>query len=290
MCQMPYYPISLSLETQDYCSFKENGEIITFFHVLLTGFITESQTGMHEQRPLLAFAQIKSIKSRLLRASSSWVLSIPKDGDSTASLFQCFITLGCVKRIILFSCYQSHNFLCFKLSLLPFILLLYTFSKGPGSVFSKHSQLTEFGSHKEKRWVELQNARPDWDFRYYNCKGISLSSWLRWPLSEEQKCTKIMFDLRVKHCSEPCTDQGIQTRSVTKKSQRETLLQTSFKINYPIFFWKDLWVPQHFVVVASEMALCPSRCVWFVLVSADPLRNADPLKTGWCNESKPKTE
>lgn len=41
-------------------------------------------------------------------------------------LFQCFITL----ITIIFSCYQSHNFSCFKLSLLPFILLLYTSPKG----------------------------------------------------------------------------------------------------------------------------------------------------------------
>lgn len=66
------------------------------------------------------------------------------------------------------------------------------------------------------------------------------------------RCTKIMLDLRVKHRSEPCTDQGIQTRSVIKKSQRETLLQTSFQINCPISFWKSLWVPQHFAVVTWE--------------------------------------
>lgn len=45
-------------------------------------------------------------------------------------------------------------------------------------------------------------------------------------------CTKIMFDLRVKYHSERCTDQGIQTRSVTKKSQRETPLQMSFQFSF----------------------------------------------------------
>lgn len=37
------------------------------------------------------------------------------------------------------------------------------------------------------------------------------------------------------------------------------------------------------------MALCSSRWIWYVMLSADPLRNGYPLKTGWYNKSKPKT-
>lgn len=41
-------------------------------------------------------------------------------------LFQCSTTL----TIVIFSCYQSHNLLCSKLSLLPSILLVYVCLKG----------------------------------------------------------------------------------------------------------------------------------------------------------------
>lgn len=54
-------------------------------------------------------------------------------------------------------------------------------------------------------------------------------------------------------------------------------LQTGFQINCPNLSWKTLQVPQHFVVVMTEMSLCPSRWIWYVVLSADPLRNADPL-------------
>lgn len=74
--------------------------------------------------------------------------------------------------------------------------------------------------------------------------------------TEDQKCTKIMFDLRIKHCSQLCTDQGIQSRFVTRRSQRETS-PNEFPNQLSEFLLKN---------AVSAPTLCDGH-VWDVLLS-----------------------
>ena len=68
--------------------------------------------------------------SRLHRTSSSRVLNISREGDSTislGSLFQCSIIFREKKFFLMFNC----NFLCLSLCPLPLVLLLATTEKSP---------------------------------------------------------------------------------------------------------------------------------------------------------------
>ena len=72
--------------------------------------------------------------SMLHRKMSRWVLSISREGDSTASLgslFQCFVTLTVKKFFLMF----VWNFPCSSLCPLPLVLLLHTTEKSLATVF-----------------------------------------------------------------------------------------------------------------------------------------------------------